>query len=372
MRINAEQIFAPAFSEGKFCIETEKGVIKEVKNGFCSDALNAKNYFVAPGFVDVHIHGFAGSDISEGTKEALFKISEHLAKTGTANFLPTFVSMPFDELKRAVSSLTHLLNQAKGATPFGFHIEGGFVNKEVCGAMNPEHFIAPSLSKAEELTSSGNIRMFTVAPELPGAMEVIRYLSERSVFVSLGHTKTDFETAQKAFYGGASSVTHLFNAMPHFHHRNTGLIGAAFALPFFLQFIGDGVHTSKEVIKMVHLAKERLALITDCTEAGGMPEGHYMLGDFEIYSDGISARLKDGTLAGSVLTMDRGVRNLIRYGGFSREEAIRSATEIPALSVGETRMGVIKSGAYADFVLLDEGFNVRLTIVKGKVVYDAR
>ena len=371
MKINAEQIFTPSFSEGRFCIETEDGVIKEIKNGFCEGALNAKNYYVAPGFVDVHIHGFAGSDISEATGEALFKISESIAKTGTANFLPTFVSMPFEELKRAISSLSKLLDKTKGATPFGFHIEGGFVNKEKCGAMNPNYFIAPSLQKAEELVSAGRVRMFTVAPELDGAMELIKYLSKRGVYVSLGHTKTDFETAKQAYYSGATSITHLFNAMPHFHHRNTGLIGAAFALPFFLQFIGDGVHTSKEVIKMVHLAKERLALITDCTEAGGMPKGHYMLGDFEIFSDGISARLKDGTLAGSVLTMDRGVRNLIRYGNFSKEEAIRSATEIPALSAGETHMGVIKSGAYADFVILDEDFNVKMTIVKGKVAYDA-
>ncbi len=372
MKINCEHIFAPAFSEGKFCVSEENGKIKSITKGFCKDALNLPDFYIAPGFVDVHIHGFGGADISEGTTDALFKISESLAKTGTANFLPTFVSEPFDDLKKAVHSLTPFLKKAKGATPFGFHIEGGFVNKNKAGAMNPDYFIAPSPSRAEALISAGSVRMFTVAPELPGALGLISFLKANGVSISLGHTETDYKTAEMAFYAGAGSITHVFNAMPHFHHRDTGLIGAAFSLPFYLQFIGDGVHTAREVIKIMHLVKERLVLITDCTEAGGMPQGKYMLGDYEIFVNENSARLKDGTLAGSILTMDSGVRNLVRFGGFPKEEAIRAATEIPAKSVGEKLMGRIRTGGYADFAVLDEGFNVKMTVSKGRVIYDAR
>ncbi len=372
MKINAERLLAPEFFEGEFCIEENGGVITEIKRGFCEDAIDGKHFYVAPGFVDVHIHGFGGADISEGTEKALFKISEELAKTGTTDFLPTFVAIPKEELKKIISSLTPLLTKAKGSSPFGFHIEGGFVSKNKCGAMNPDYFLQPSPQFAEELVSAGKVKMFTVAPELPGALETISFLHKKNVFVSLGHTETDFETAQNAFFKGANSITHLFNAMPRFHHRNTGLIGAAFSLPFYLQFIGDGVHTSKEVFKIMHLVKERVVLVTDCTEAGGMPKGKYTLGDYEIFTDGVSARLENGTLAGSVLTMDKGVRNLVRFGGFSPEEAVRTATEIPADSVGEERLGRIKEGAFANFTLLDDNLEVKMTISKGRVIYDAR
>ncbi len=372
MKINAEKMFIPEFLEGKFCIKEENGVITEIENRFCDDAINGRPFYVAPGFVDVHIHGFGGFDISEGSVDALFNISKSLAKTGTANFLPTFVAIPFNELKKIIESLTPILKKAKGSFPLGFHIEGGFVNKNKCGAMNPRYFLNPSIQYAEELIYYKSVKMFTVAPELNGAIDVIAFLKNRGVAVSIGHTEANFETARSAFLAGAESITHLFNAMPHFHHRDTGVIGAAFSLPFYLQFIGDGVHTSREVFKIMHLVKERVALITDSTEAGGMPGGKYMLGDYEIFTDGISARLEDGTLAGSVLSMDRGVRNLIRFGGFSREEAIRAATEIPARSIGEFSMGKIKKGAYSDFVFLDENFEVKMTISKGRVIYDAR
>ncbi len=372
MKINAERLLTPEFVEGKFCIEEKDGIITEIKKGFCEDAIDGTHFYVAPGFVDVHIHGFGGADISAGTEEALFKISEELAKTGTTDFLPTFVSLPFKELKKIVSSLTPSLEKAKGSSPFGFHIEGGFVNKKKCGAMNPNYFLEPSPALAEELVSAGKVKMFTVAPELPNALETISFLHKKNVFISIGHTETDFETAQNAFFKGANSITHLFNAMPHFHHRNTGLIGAAFSLPFYLQFIGDGVHTSKEVFKIMHLVKERLVLITDCTEAGGMPKGKYMLGDYEIFTDGISARLENGTLAGSVLTMDRGVKNLIRFGGFSLEEAVRAAAKTPADSVGEEKLGRIKEGAFANFAFLDDNLEVKMTISKGRVIYDGR
>jgi len=372
MRINAKQLFTPDYLEGEFCLDIEDGFIKEIKKGFCEDAIDAKNFYVAPGFVDVHIHGFMGHDISEGTVTALNKISESLLKTGVTSYLPTFVSMPLERLKEILRTLTPFLTKVKGAVPIGFHIEGAFINKEKHGAMDENYFVTPSIEIVDELLNSGKVKMFTVAPEITNVIDVIRYLAKKGVIVSLGHTNTDYETAALAFVNGATSVTHLFNAMTQFHHRNPGLIGASFTLPFYLQFIADGVHTKEEIIKMMRLVKERVVLITDCTQAGGMKEGRYLLGALEIYSNGKYVSLKDGTLAGSVLTMDVGVKNLVKYGGFSLEDAIKSATKIPSESIREPNIGVIRAGADADIVLLDENLSVRGTIVKGNFLFDGR
>lgn len=372
MKIKGKRFLMPEEIDEDLCIEYENGIIKNIFSGQCNGALDLTDYIISAGFIDVHVHGFFGYDISEGTENALFEISKTLTETGVTAFLPTFVSMPFKKLRGIIRELKPKLCKAPGAIPLGFHMEGVFINPEMSGAMNPEYFITPSVDTAKKLLDAGNIKMFTVAPELKNAPELIKFLSGLGITVSLGHTKTDFETAEKAFLNGATSITHFFNAMPHFHHRNTGLIGAGFIYPFYLQFIPDGVHTSKEVLKIIHLFKERLVLITDCTEAGGMPEGKYKLGDYEIFTDKTSARLKSGALAGSILTMDRGVRNLVKYGGFTLSEAVRAATETPAKSINANMLGRIKAGNFANFTVLNRNLRVVMTIIKGKVVFDGR
>ncbi len=372
MKIKGIHFFMPERVEKGLCIETEEDVVKSISSSNCIDALDLSDYFISAGFMDVHVHGFHGYDISEGTQKALLEMSKHLVETGVTTFLPTFVSMPFKKLSSTIEHLTPFLSKTEGAMPLGFHIEGEFINPEKCGAMNPVYFIAPTVKNAEKLLHCGSIKMFTVAPELNGALDLIKFLSVHNISVSLGHTQADFKSAEKAFFNGANSITHFFNAMPHFHHRNTGIIGAGFVYPFYLQFIADGEHTSKEVLKIMHLFKERLVLITDCTEAGGMKEGMYKLGDYEIFANKTSVRLKDGTLAGSILTMDKGVRNLVNFGGFSLEEALRTASENPAKSINAAKFGSIKIGNFANFTVLDKNLKVVMTIVKGKVVYDAR
>ncbi len=372
MKIYAKHFFMPEELREPLCIEEKDGIITSIESKKCTDALNLEKFAVSAGFIDVHIHGFSGFDVSDGKTESLLEMSKRLPKTGTTAFLPTFVAMPFEKLKNALTEMTDAAKDAEGALPLGFHIEGVFVNPEKCGAMNPHYFIEPSLEKAEALKKAGNVRMFTVAPELKNAISVIKFLYENKISVSIGHSNASFRDAEKAFFSGASSITHFFNAMPHFHHRNTGVIGAGLVYPFYLQFIGDAVHTSAEVLKIMRFVKERLVLITDCTEAGGMPKGEYTLGDYKIFVDETSARLKDGTLAGSILTMEKGVKNLVRIGGFSIEEAIRAASENPAKSIGAKNIGKIKTGNLANFTVLDDDLNVVMTVVKGKVVYDAR
>jgi len=336
-----------------------------------SEFLDLSNYIVTPGFVDVHIHGFKGKDISEGSFDALNTMSKELVKTGVTSFLPTFASLPFERLKNYLKKLYFLFSKTEGAVPLGFHIEGAFINRGKPGAMNPGYFIEPDVKVAEEMIKLG-VKMFTIAPELDNTIPLIKFLYSKGIIVSLGHTDADFETSEKAFFAGARSITHLFNAMPQFHHRNTGLLGAAFVYPLYLQFIADCVHTSEEVLKFVHLFKDRLVLITDCTAACGMSKGEYKLGDKTIYADKNAVRLKDGTLAGSTLTMDRGIRNLIQFGEFSMEEAIKTATLNPALSVNEKCIGAIEAGNFADFAVCDKNLNVLMTIIHGKVVYDTR
>ena len=372
MKIKGTHFFMPEKVDRKLCLEIEKGIIKNISDDLCLNSIDLSNYFISPGFIDVHIHGFSGHDIGEGTEEALYSMSLQLVKTGVTAFLPTFISMPFKDLMHVIGRLAPKLGEANGAIPLGFHVEGLFVNREKCGAMNPDYFIPPSIEVAKELIANGSVKMFTVAPELNGAVNVIQFLSTHNISVSLGHTKTDFKTAEKAFLSGATSITHFFNAMPEFHHRDSGLIGAGLVYPFYLQFISDGVHTQEEVIKIMRLLKRRVVLITDCTEAGGLLPGEYMLGDYKIFTDEKSARLKDGTLAGSILTMDKGVKNLVNIGGFSVEDAIRSATKNPAMSINANRLGRIRVGNFANFTVLDKNLDVVMTIVEGRIVYDSR
>jgi N-acetylglucosamine-6-phosphate deacetylase len=314
-----------------------------------------------------------GHDSIEGSFDSIQSMALNLPSKGVTAFLPTTTAYFADKLSEIIT-VSNEFKRIEGAKPLGFHLEGPFLNKSEPGAMNPDLFEIPSVEKIEKLLESGIVRMMTVAPEVDNALDIIPLLSKRNVAVTLGHTVTSFEIAEKAFILGASSITHLFNAMPQFHHRSPGLIGAGFLYPFYVQFIADGVHTHIATIKIVcQLFKERLVLITDAIMAAGIEKpGVYKLGDFDIIVDETSARLSNGTLAGSILTMDKGFRNLIQFGNLSFSEAFKCASTNPALSINEPNRGVIKEGNYADFVVLrPHDLSVYLTIREGKVIYAA-
>lgn len=370
-------LFTPDKIDGTVYIEVNDSKIKNVyfsKPSLDIKVLDFTNFIVAPGFIDVHIHGYGGHDASEGTEEAISDMAKKLASRGVTTFLPTTVAAPLSELQNILQVSTKFAS-IEGARPLGFHLEGPFLSKQEPGAMNPMFFEDASPGKISLLLKAGKVSMITIAPEVANNLQAIEFLVSEGVSVSLGHTATDFETSIQAMAKGATSITHFFNAMKPFHHREPGLIGAGMVYPFFLQFIADGVHTHKATIKIVSsLFKERLVLITDSIMAAGLEKsGKYKLGNFDIFVDETSARLENGTLAGSILTMDKGVRNLIEFGELTLSEAFRCASTNPAKSLHLEDIGSIKPGNFADFVVLDkDSLQVVTTIRDGRVIYTNR
>jgi len=372
--IKTDNLYTPEKIEGNVYVEVKDAKIKHLafdKPDENIEMLDLTGYIVSPGFIDVHIHGYGGHDTMEGTIEAISSIAKGLATRGITSFLPTTVAAPVTEIEKVIS-ISPQLDSIEGAKPLGFHLEGPFLSKQEPGAMDPKLFEEASVEKASTLLDSGKIIMITIAPEVANNLEVIEFLVTNGVNVSLGHTATDYETAVKAFVKGATSITHFFNAIKPFQHRAPGLVGAGMLYPFYLQFIADGVHTHKATIQiMSKFFKDRLVLITDAIMAAGLDKpGKYTLGGFTIVVDEISARLENGTLAGSILTMDRGVRNLIEFGNLNLSEALRCASTNPAKSIGVKDRGLIKKDNFADFVVLDKNtLQVVATIREGKVIY---
>lgn len=372
--IKTDNLYTPEKIEGNVYVEVKDAKIKHLafdKPDENIEMLDLTGYIVSPGFIDVHIHGYGGHDTMEGTIEAISSIAKGLATRGVTSFLPTTVAAPVTEIEKVIS-ISPQLDSIEGAKPLGFHLEGPFLSKQEPGAMDPKLFEEASVEKVSTLLDSGKIIMITIAPEVANNLEVIEFLVTNGVNVSLGHTATDYETAVKAFVKGATSITHFFNAIKPFQHRAPGLVGAGMLYPFYLQFIADGVHTHKATIQiMSKFFKDRLVLITDAIMAAGLDKpGKYTLGGFTIVVDEISARLENGTLAGSILTMDRGVRNLIEFGNLNLSEALRCASTNPAKSIGVKDRGLIKKDNFADFVVLDKNtLQVVATIREGKVIY---
>jgi N-acetylglucosamine-6-phosphate deacetylase len=253
----------------------------------------------------------------------------------------------------------------------GAHLEGPFINPTFRGAHDPMALIEPTSELVDEILNSPP-RMMTLAPELPGALEAIRRLDAAGVLVAAGHSGADYEQGERAIEAGVRFGTHLFNAMRAFHHRRPGLVGALLIdVRASVGLIADGQHLHDATCEQVlHLkSPEHVALTTDQTAAAGVPPGNYSLGGRRVVSDGEAVRLEDGTLAGSIATMDELIRRMASLPGISLEDAVTMASAAPALVLDDTRIGAIRPGAFADLVILDREMRVRLTIVSGRVVY---
>jgi N-acetylglucosamine-6-phosphate deacetylase len=263
-----------------------------------------------------------------------------------------------------------------GAEPLGLHIEGPFLNPKKKGAHNPVHLSAPSLQAIENWSPSHGVRLVTLAPELQGAFEVIRTLTERGTVVSAGHSAATYAEAIAAFAAGIQYGTHIFNAMPPLEHREPGLVGALLEEQgVTLGLIVDGVHVHPAMISLVWkvAGRHRLNLVSDSMEALGMPPGQYEIGNLSVSVDGKTARLLDGTLAGSILSLDRALRNLIAFAGCSLKEALSTVTSTPAqLLALAGQKGRLAPGLAADMVLLSPDLSVLMTIIAGRVAYQAQ
>ena len=329
---------------------------------------------LAPGFIDVHTHGAMGRDVMEGTDEALEVISRFLAGHGTTSFLATTVTASPIATLQAVEALGSQVDRPlPGARMLGLHLEGPFINPEKRGAHTAKYIRRPSTLIFDQLLacSSHQIKLMTVAPEVEGGLELIRFARAKGVVVSLGHSNATLEETMAAIALGAGNATHTFNAMRPFSHRDPGILGAVLTAPeIWAELIADGVHVSPAAINLCIQCKSarRILLISDAVSATGMPEGQYRLSDIEITLSGGICRTREGQLAGSTLTQDQALRNMVRWSHLPLEAVLGMLTRNPAQSLGIAESkGTLAEGRDADMVLLDRNLRVNTTIIQGEV-----
>lgn len=309
--------------------------------------------YLLPGFVDVHIHGFLGQD-AMGGEASVRAMSRALARAGVAAFCPTTMSASPEATALAMQGIQAVMDrpEANGARVLGAHLEAPFLQESRAGAQNQRFFSLPDWQLLEKITNGrpDSVRLLTLAPELPGSEALIRRAVRSGIHVSIGHTSADAETVHRAADWGADHVTHLFNAQSPLHHRAPGVPGASLTEDrLFCEMICDGIHLHPDIIRLALRCKgpKKAVVITDAMEAAGMPDGQYQLGGRPVRVSSGEARLEDGTLAGSVLTMPKALENLIHHFHIKAEAACAMCTLTPAASVGEPLAGRIRPGAPA-------------------------
>lgn len=329
---------------------------------------------VAPGFIDIHIHGNAGHDVMEAGRTGLSELQQAMAKHGVTAYLPTTVSAPEDHILRALENLGQAImtkETADGSSPLGIHLEGPFISHAKRGVHPPQNLVEPSPRLLDRFwqASAGTLKMMTIAPELPGAVETIRYAQQLGMHSSLGHSNATAEAADQGIAAGADHATHTFNAMRALDHREPGVLGVALSDDrLTADIIADGIHVDPRMVKLFLAAKgdERAVLITDAISATGMGDGRFKLGELEVEVRGDRCVFQ-GKLAGSVLTLDRAVRNVMSFAGWKLQQSVRLATYNPArlLAIGG-KNGTVAPGGDADLVILTPEGKVVQTFIAGK------
>jgi len=337
--------------------------------------LNSK-YIIVPGFIEEHIHGVSNADTMHKDKNALHIIASNLVKDGTTSFCPTTMTMSKKDIKDALKNIKNKKYINGEAKILGVHLEGPFISKIYKGAQDEKYVIKPNINDMKDfLTSSGNnIKMITIAPE-EADNAFIKYLVKNNIVVSMGHSNAKAIDAERAIKAGATCTTHTYNAMSKLHHRDIGLVGEALLhKEIYSELILDLQHVSKEAAQLLlkNKGKEHLILITDSMEARNMPDGIYKLGTYPVYKKGLTAKLKDGTLAGSILKMNDALKNAKKIFNLKFEEIINLASKNVADNLRLKKVGCIQPGYYADFVIIDKDFNVYQTYVNGKLAYSKK
>jgi N-acetylglucosamine-6-phosphate deacetylase len=321
-----------------------------------------------PGFIDVHTHGFGGIDFATTDEEGYARVAEGITSTGVTAFRPALMSHAIDRMIRAIE--VHGRARTTGARVLGMHLEGPFLSKAHPGAHPPEFLVDPDVDWAQRFLSAGRVEHMTLAPELTGAVDLIRLLVDRGVTVSLGHSDADLETANRGYDAGAVALTHVFNGSRPLRHRDPGIIGAALTRDgVFVEIILDGVHLSDEVSMIVlRSAGDRVVAVTDAMSAAGLGDGSYKLGDTPVKVEAGAVRREDGALASSVLTMEAAFRKLISL-GLDLSGAARATSGAAAELIGHPELGTLAPGTPADVVVLDDSHQVVKTLVGGVVHY---
>lgn len=337
--------------------------------------IDAAGLLLVPGFIELQFNGGFGDDFADDPT-TIWRVAEALPRYGVTAFLPTIITSPPEKVALGQQVVTqHRLAGFRGAEPLGLHVEGPFLNPQKKGAHNPAYLRLPDLAAVAGWSPETGVRLVSLAPELPGALDVIRALAGRGVLVSAAHSMATYDQARAGFDAGIRYGTHLFNAMPAPGHRDPGLPGALLTDDrITVGMIVDGIHVHPAMVALAWrvLGPGRLNLVTDAMAALGMAPGVHRLGDFEVTVDESSARLADGTLAGSILALDQALRNLIAFTGCALRDALATVTTTPARALGLAHeRGRIAPGYVADLVLLTSDLRVRAAMVAGEVAYVA-
>ena len=335
--------------------------------------LDATGCTVLPGFIDLHVHGAAGHDTMDATPAALTALATFFTQHGVTGFLPTTMTADRAATLAAVRNVTATGAVDGGARVLGVHLEGPFISPKFPGAQRADQIRPPDVTEFAALLQAGPVRMITLAPEVDGAAQLMAMARAEDVVVVVGHTNADYDVCQAAFAAGASQATHTYNAMTGLHHRRPGTLGAVLTNDTVdAQLIADNIHVHPAAMEILARCKgpQRTLLITDAMRAAGLPPGRYELGGQPVTVANHACRLEDGTLAGSVLTMERALANFMAANSWPLHKAWPATSRNAARALGmDDRLGEIKSGYWADLVLLDEELTVVATIVDGQVVY---
>ena len=353
-----------------------EGIVPANELPAAAETIDAAGKYVIPGLIDMHIHGYLGEDASDGSFDGIRTMAEGVAKNGVTSFLPTTMTVSYDELRAAFAQIRKGVEESKydtwqGAQILGVNAEGPFINPSKKGAQAGENIRPGDADFLKEYLDI--IRVFTIAPEMPGNMDCIREMAGKCL-ISMGHTNATFDEAKAGIEAGVDHVTHLFNAQTALMHRDPGVVGAALTDDrVSTELIADAFHVNANLFPLVAKMKgDKLVLITDCTRAGGLADGEYTLGGQPIFVNGIECRLADGTIAGSVLRLNHAVRNLLKYTSLPVWEAVNAASLNPAKRIGADGVkGSLEKGKDADIVLCDEEFNICRTISRGRTIYSA-
>ena len=341
-----------------------------------TEIIDANGGYVAPGLIDLHIHGYLSKDVCDGEEESIRTISKGLLANGVTGYLPTTMTEDMKTIRKALEVCRSLKEESKdwdGSTILGCHAEGPFISESKKGAQDAKYILKPDASFVKEYKDI--IKTITLAPEcdtedFAAIREICR---DTDVVVSMGHTSADYNTAMASIDAGVKHTTHLFNAMTPLTHRAPGVVGAALNGDVSVELIVDTVHVDKALYNMLWKLKGRkLCFITDCLPAGGLPVGEYTLGGQKIFYDGTICKLEDGTIAGSVLQLNKGVWNVYSNSDIPLYECVNCASLNPATVIGmEKNKGSLEIGKDADIIITDNQFNIMKTIIGGKVKYES-
>ena len=374
--INGKIILKDRITEGALLIsDVIEGIVDAGNIPAGAEVIDAAGGYVAPGLIDLHIHGYLGKDVCDGEEESIRTIAKGLLANGVTGFLPTTMTVDMKVIKKALEICRALKEESRdwdGCAILGAHAEGPFISEKKKGAQDPKHILKPDAKFVKEYADV--IRIITLAPEEDEDFAAIKEIRrDTDVVMSMGHTSADYETAMKSTEAGIRHATHLFNAMSPLAHRAPGVVTAAFNSDVSTELIVDTFHVSPALYDIIYKLKGRkLCFITDCLPAGGLPEGEYTLGGNKIIYRGIVCRLEDGTVAGSVLHLNRGVWNVYANSTIPLWECVNCASLNPATVIGlQDRKGSLEVGKDADVIITDAQFEVTKTFIGGKLKYEA-